>query len=138
MEVAHPIILNSKKNGCYLSGWPRKCFQVVNTDYINASLLVLTVGAVDRSYILTQGPLQVTIDSRMIRRSRGSSPLRGHFQATTGHFWSMVWQRQSRAVIMLTRSVIDAGDLSFAYLINIQGDREGDPQVPSILACISG
>ena len=32
--------------------------QVVNTDYINASLL--TCSAVDRSYILTQGPLQVT------------------------------------------------------------------------------
>ena len=125
MEVAHPIILNSKKNGCYLSGWPRKCFQVVNTDYINASLL--TVGAVDRSYILTQGPLQVTIYSRMIRRSRGSSPLHGHFQATTGHFWSMVWQRQSRAVIMLNRLNVDAGDLSFTYLVNIQGDREGDP-----------
>ena len=27
------------------------------------------------------------------------------FQATTGHFWSMVWQQQSRAVIMLNRSV---------------------------------
>jgi len=60
--------------------------EVVNTDYINASLL--TVSAVDRSYILTQGPLQ----------------------ATTGHFWSMVWQRQSRAVIMLNR-VIEKGTL---------------------------
>ena len=38
---------------------PSKWFQVVNTDYINASLL--TVSAVDRSYILTQGPLQVIL-----------------------------------------------------------------------------
>jgi len=60
--------------------------EVVNTDYINASLL--TCSAVDRSYILTQGPLQ----------------------ATTGHFWSMVWQQKSRAVIMLNR-VIEKGTL---------------------------
>ena len=41
-----------------------------------------------------------------------------YFQATTGHFWSMVWQRQSRAVIMLNRSVFEAGDFSF-YLVKI-------------------
>ena len=43
----------------FLKQMPSKCFQVVNTDYINASLL--TVSAVDRSYILTQGPLQVVL-----------------------------------------------------------------------------
>ena len=32
---------------------------VEKTDYINASLVVAKVGQVDRSYILTQGPLQV-------------------------------------------------------------------------------
>lgn len=61
---------------------------VEKTDYINASLVVAKVGQVDRSYILTQGPLQGTV----------------------GHFWSMVWQQRSRAVIMLNR-VIEKGTL---------------------------
>jgi len=59
---------------------------VSNTDYINASLVV--AGTVSRSYILTQGPLQ----------------------ATVAHFWSMVWEQKSRAVIMLNR-VVEKGTL---------------------------
>ena len=51
------------------------------TDYINASLV--SVEAVDRSYILTQGPLA----------------------ATTPHFWSMVWEQGCRAIIMLNRVI---------------------------------
>ncbi|XP_054721198.1 tyrosine-protein phosphatase non-receptor type 1-like isoform X2 [Uloborus diversus] len=50
-------------------------------DYINASLV--TVSSADRSYILTQGPLPVTI----------------------GHFWLMVWEQKSKAVLMLNRII---------------------------------
>lgn len=54
------------------------------TDYINANLVEMD--RVDRSYILAQGPLP----------------------STTSHFWSMVWEQRSRAVIMLNR-VIEKG-----------------------------
>ncbi|CAL1277089.1 unnamed protein product [Larinioides sclopetarius] len=50
-------------------------------DYINASLV--EVPSADRSYILTQGPLPVT----------------------TGHFWLMVWEQKSKAILMLNRII---------------------------------
>lgn len=50
-------------------------------DYINASLV--DVPTADRSYILTQGPLPVT----------------------TGHFWLMVWEQKSKAILMLNRVI---------------------------------
>jgi len=59
---------------------------VPSTDYINASLVV--ADSVSRSYILTQGPLA----------------------ATTPHFWSLAWEQQSKAVIMLNR-VMEKGTL---------------------------
>ena len=49
------------------------------TNYINASLVL--VEEVERKYILTQGPLA----------------------GTTPHFWSMVWEQQSKAVVMLNK-----------------------------------
>ncbi|XP_068921279.1 tyrosine-protein phosphatase non-receptor type 2-like isoform X2 [Petaurus breviceps papuanus] len=58
----------------------RVCLQADN-DYINASFVV--VEEAQRSYILTQGPLP----------------------NTCGHFWLMVWQQSSQAVIMLNRLV---------------------------------
>lgn len=57
---------------------------VSTTDYINASLV--SVETLARSYILTQGPLP----------------------GTTQHFWSMVWEQNCKAVIMLNR-VIEKG-----------------------------
>lgn len=57
-----------------------------STNYINASMVVAEVGQLSRKYILTQGPLQGTV----------------------GHFWWMVWEQQSKAVIMLNR-VIEKG-----------------------------
>jgi protein tyrosine phosphatase len=51
-----------------------------NNDYINASKVEAPF-VDDKSYILTQGPLPETI----------------------GHFWSMVWQQQTSAVVMLCR-----------------------------------
>ncbi|KAJ8267735.1 hypothetical protein COCON_G00129070 [Conger conger] len=53
-------------------------------DYINASLVVMEEA--QRSYILTQGPLKTTC----------------------GHFWLMIWEQKTRAVIMLNR-VIEKG-----------------------------
>uniref|UniRef100_H3CUS3 Tyrosine-protein phosphatase non-receptor type n=1 Tax=Tetraodon nigroviridis TaxID=99883 RepID=H3CUS3_TETNG len=53
-------------------------------DYINASLIVMEEA--QRSYILTQGPLR----------------------NTCGHFWLMIWEQKTRAVIMLNR-VIEKG-----------------------------
>uniref|UniRef100_A0A3P9P5G3 Tyrosine-protein phosphatase non-receptor type n=1 Tax=Poecilia reticulata TaxID=8081 RepID=A0A3P9P5G3_POERE len=55
-----------------------------DNDYINASLVA--VKEAERAYILTQGPLR----------------------NTCGHFWLMVWQQCSKAVIMLNR-VIEKG-----------------------------
>ncbi|XP_037533108.1 tyrosine-protein phosphatase non-receptor type 2a [Nematolebias whitei] len=53
-------------------------------DYINASLV--TVTEAERAYILSQGPLATTC----------------------GHFWLMIWEQRSKAVIMLNR-VIEKG-----------------------------
>ncbi|CAG0878942.1 unnamed protein product [Darwinula stevensoni] len=51
------------------------------TDYINANYV--KVPEANRTYILTQGPLPQTV----------------------GHFWLMVWEQQSRAIVMLNRVV---------------------------------
>ncbi|OCT76615.1 hypothetical protein XELAEV_18031819mg [Xenopus laevis] len=53
----------------------------VENDYINASLVV--VEEAQRSYILTQGPLP----------------------NTCCHFWLMVWQQKSKAIVMLNRII---------------------------------
>lgn len=55
-----------------------------DNDYINASLV--EVPAANRKYILAQGPLS----------------------HTSGHFWQMVWEQKSAAVIMLNR-IIEKG-----------------------------
>ncbi|KAM9223240.1 tyrosine-protein phosphatase non-receptor type 2 isoform 4-T4 [Leptosomus discolor] len=55
--------------------------QNTENDYINASLVVIEEA--QRYYILTQGPLP----------------------NTCCHFWLMVWQQQTKAVVMLNRTV---------------------------------
>ncbi|KAM3929410.1 tyrosine-protein phosphatase non-receptor type 2 [Leptodactylus fuscus] len=55
--------------------------QNVDNDYINASLVV--VEEAQRNYILTQGPLP----------------------NTCCHFWLMVWQQKSKAIVMLNRLI---------------------------------
>jgi len=56
----------------------RVCLQRLGTeDYINANLVEVPLAG--RKYILTQGPLA----------------------ATVGHFWLMIWEQKSKAVIML-------------------------------------
>ncbi|XP_078254188.1 tyrosine-protein phosphatase non-receptor type 2-like isoform X1 [Rhinoraja longicauda] len=60
--------------------------RTAENDYINASLIIMEEA--QRNYILTQGPLP---DS-------------------CGHFWQMVWEQKSRAVVMLNR-VIEKGSV---------------------------
>lgn len=56
------------------------------TDYINASLV--QVPRANRKYILAQGPLPSTV----------------------GHFWLAVWQRKTKAVLMLNK-IIEKGQI---------------------------
>ncbi|XP_055376870.1 tyrosine-protein phosphatase non-receptor type 61F isoform X2 [Condylostylus longicornis] len=51
------------------------------TDYINANLVKME--RADRKYILTQGPLRETV----------------------GHFWLMIWEQQSKAILMLNKLI---------------------------------
>ncbi|KAL5293273.1 PTPN2 family protein [Megaselia abdita] len=51
------------------------------TDYINANLVKME--RADRKYILTQGPLSDTV----------------------GHFWMMIWEQNSKAILMLNKLV---------------------------------
>ncbi|XP_071823890.1 tyrosine-protein phosphatase non-receptor type 1-like isoform X2 [Apostichopus japonicus] len=57
-----------------------------DSDYINASLV--EVPEANRKYILAQGPLDHTVD----------------------HFWQMVWEQKSKAIIMLT-NLIERGTI---------------------------
>ncbi|KAM9839013.1 tyrosine-protein phosphatase non-receptor type 2 isoform 2-T2 [Aulostomus maculatus] len=68
-------------------------------DYINASLVVMEEA--QRSYILTQGPLK----------------------NTCGHFWLMIWEQKTKAVIMLNR-VIEKGSEKCAQYWPVAEDRE--------------
>jgi len=68
------------------------------TDYINASLV--EVASVGRKYILTQGPLE----------------------NTTEHFWTMVWERECKAIIMLNRLIEKATKKCHDYWPLQEGD----------------
>ncbi|CAG5885086.1 tyrosine-protein phosphatase non-receptor type 2 isoform 1-T2 [Menidia menidia] len=68
-------------------------------DYINASLVVMEEA--QRSYILTQGPLK----------------------NTCGHFWLMIWEQKTKAVIMLNR-VIEKGSEKCAQYWPTADERE--------------
>lgn len=60
-------------------------------DYINASLVM--VEEAQRAYILTQGPLK----------------------NTCGHFWLMIWEQCTKAVIMLNRIIEKGSDKCAQY-----------------------
>lgn len=62
-----------------------------STDYINANLV--KVEKAHRSYILTQGPLANTV----------------------GHFWLMVWEQNSKAVLMLNKLIEKKQEKCFQY-----------------------
>nr|XP_054099923.1 tyrosine-protein phosphatase non-receptor type 2 isoform X5 [Callithrix jacchus] len=66
---------------CCTDDHSRVKLQNAENDYINASLI--DIEEAQRSYILTQGPLP----------------------NTCCHFWLMVWQQKTKAVVMLNRTV---------------------------------
>ncbi|XP_042362185.1 tyrosine-protein phosphatase non-receptor type 2-like [Plectropomus leopardus] len=70
-----------------------------DNDYINASLVVMEEA--QRSYILTQGPLR----------------------NTCGHFWLMIWEQKTKAIIMLNR-VIEKGSEKCAQYWPTAEERE--------------
>nr|XP_023013201.1 tyrosine-protein phosphatase non-receptor type 61F isoform X1 [Leptinotarsa decemlineata]XP_023013203.1 tyrosine-protein phosphatase non-receptor type 61F isoform X1 [Leptinotarsa decemlineata] len=62
-----------------------------STDYINANLI--KVEQANRQYILTQGPLSNTYS----------------------HFWLMVWEQETKAIVMLNKLVEKKQDKCFQY-----------------------
>ncbi|XP_008329734.1 tyrosine-protein phosphatase non-receptor type 2 [Cynoglossus semilaevis] len=70
-----------------------------DNDYINASLVMMEEA--QRSYILTQGPLR----------------------NTCGHFWLMIWEQRTKAIIMLNR-VIEKGSEKCAQYWPMSEERE--------------
>ncbi|KAJ6221404.1 hypothetical protein RDWZM_007216 [Blomia tropicalis] len=65
----------------YLDDKTRVKLKRHNLNYINASYVSLP--SAKRNYILTQGPLEITC----------------------GHFWLMIWEQQSKAIIMLNNLI---------------------------------
>lgn len=74
-----------------------------DSDYINAS--IIKVEESNRTYILSQGPLE----------------------HTAGQFWQMVWEQNSKAVIMLNR-VIEKGTLKCHQYWPLGDDEEDDEE----------
>jgi len=81
---------------------------VLQTDYINANHIRVPEAA--KHYILTQGPIdkddqrQRTLSSSMmfmLGSSIGGANVRSE---TVPHFWTMVWQQKSPAIVMLCRT----------------------------------
>ncbi|XP_068431328.1 tyrosine-protein phosphatase non-receptor type 2 [Clinocottus analis] len=70
-----------------------------DNDYINASLVVMEEA--QRSYILTQGPLR----------------------NTCSHFWLMIWEQKTKAIVMLNR-VIEKGSEKCAQYWPTAEERE--------------
>ncbi|XP_077447031.1 tyrosine-protein phosphatase non-receptor type 2 [Stigmatopora argus] len=70
-----------------------------DNDYINASLVVMEEA--QRCYILTQGPLR----------------------NTCGHFWLMIWEQKTKAIVMLNR-VIEKGSEKCAQYWPTAEERE--------------
>ena len=85
-KVARMLDNRSKNRYRDVSPFDHSRVKLINgpSDYINSSLVVMEKA--DRKYILTQGPLP----------------------NTSGEFWQMVWEQNSKAVIMLNK-VIEKG-----------------------------
>ncbi|XP_022340242.1 tyrosine-protein phosphatase non-receptor type 2-like [Crassostrea virginica] len=74
-----------------------------NNVYINASLV--EVKEANRKYILTQGPLEVTVS----------------------HFWQMVWEQKSKAIIMLNKLIENGARKCYKYYPT--GDEEDEDEM---------
>ncbi|CAF2946591.1 unnamed protein product [Rotaria sp. Silwood2] len=78
----------------------RVCLTAGSNDYINASYVEVPVA--NRKYILTQGPLQ----------------------ATSSHFWQMVWEQNSRVIVMLTGLIEKGCNKCWLYYPDYQYESE--------------
>ncbi|CAF0944826.1 unnamed protein product [Rotaria sordida] len=78
----------------------RVCLTRGSNDYINASYI--EVPAANRKYILTQGPLQTT----------------------SSHFWQMIWEQNSRVIVMLTRLIEKGCTKCWLYYPDYQNESE--------------
>lgn len=65
-----------------------------DTDYINANLVKMPNA--NRKYILTQGPLRNTVS----------------------HFWTMVWEQNSQAILMLNKIIEKNQVCNFKHFAN--------------------
>jgi len=63
-------------------------------DYINANFVEVPLA--NRNYILTQVNLLIYFFFNNFFL------IKGPLQTTSGHFWQMVWEQNSRVIIMLT------------------------------------
>lgn len=79
--------------------------QTIDSDYINANLVKLE--RAKRQYILCQGPLEHTI----------------------GHFWLMVWEQQSKAILMLNKIIEKKQVKCHLYWPTKEGQRLNLPDV---------
>ncbi|CAF3534909.1 unnamed protein product [Rotaria socialis] len=71
-----------------------------SNDYINANFV--QVPSANRNYILTQGPLPTTSE----------------------HFWQMVWEQNSRVIVMLTRLVEKGCNKCWLYYPDYENESE--------------
>ncbi|XP_070509549.1 tyrosine-protein phosphatase non-receptor type 61F isoform X1 [Chironomus tepperi] len=79
--------------------------QTIDSDYINANLVKLE--RAKRQYILCQGPLEHTV----------------------GHFWLMVWEQQSKAILMLNKIIEKKQVKCHLYWPKKEGQRLNLPDV---------
>ena len=85
---------------CITDDHSRVVLERTDNKYINASLI--QVNEADRAYILTQVNVIINLISQSIIFT---SFFKGPLPTTTGHFWLMVWEQKSKAIIMLNRLV---------------------------------
>ena len=80
------------------------------TDYINANFI--SVPEVDRTYIMTQGPLDITSE----------------------HFWHMIWQEQCPGIVMLNRT-FESGKLKCYQYFPKDAGQQVCSSIPFIKMC---
>lgn len=84
-----------------------------NNVYINASLV--EVKEANRKYILTQGPLEVTVS----------------------HFWQMVWEQESKAIIMLNKLIENGARKCYKYYPTSAEDDEDEMEFDDVALNVS-
>ena len=88
----------------------------ITSDYINASLV--QVEKAGRNYILTQGKCGLAIgfaQPLILCHLLIVDPLPGPLPGTVSHFWLMIWQQNSRAIVMLNKLIENGADKCYLY-----------------------